>query len=79
MKKNLSLLLAGVPLFTQVHAQTIERPNIIFILTDAPTLPHTLKKGGYATGHFGKWHLGGGRDVYKGKSVGMEKVIACPA
>jgi uncharacterized sulfatase len=22
-----------------------------------------LKQGGYATGHFGKWHLGGGRDV----------------
>lgn len=30
----------------------------------APTIARTLKKAGYATGHFGKWHMGGGRDVY---------------
>ncbi|MEO1618538.1 MAG: sulfatase-like hydrolase/transferase [Planctomycetota bacterium] len=30
---------------------------------DAPTLPRLLKQSGYATGHFGKWHLGGQRDV----------------
>jgi len=29
----------------------------------APTLPRTLRSSGFATGHFGKWHLGGGRDV----------------
>lgn len=29
----------------------------------APTLPRILKNNGYATGHFGKWHLGGQRDV----------------
>ena len=29
----------------------------------APTLARTLKLAGYATAHFGKWHLGGGRDV----------------
>ncbi|TWT99315.1 Arylsulfatase [Botrimarina colliarenosi] len=29
----------------------------------APSLARTLKQGGYATGHFGKWHLGGQRDV----------------
>src|SRR4051812_48722983 len=28
-----------------------------------PTLARTLKNAGYATGHFGKWHMGGGRDV----------------
>lgn len=28
-----------------------------------PLLPRALKSLGYATGHFGKWHLGGGRDV----------------
>jgi len=28
-----------------------------------PTLARTLKQDGYATAHFGKWHLGGGRDV----------------
>ncbi len=29
----------------------------------APTLPRILHANGYATGHFGKWHLGGQRDV----------------
>lgn len=29
----------------------------------APTLARILQKNGYATGHFGKWHLGGQRDV----------------
>lgn len=30
---------------------------------DAPTLAKLLKSAGYATAHFGKWHMGGGRDV----------------
>lgn len=34
-----------------------------FLDPAAPTLPRLLHKAGYATGHFGKWHLGGGRDV----------------
>jgi uncharacterized sulfatase len=29
----------------------------------APTLARLLKQNGYATGHFGRWHLGGQRDV----------------
>jgi N-sulfoglucosamine sulfohydrolase len=28
-----------------------------------PTLPRMLSQAGYATGHFGKWHMGGQRDV----------------
>ena len=28
-----------------------------------PALPRLLKNAGYRTGHFGKWHLGGQRDV----------------
>lgn len=30
---------------------------------EAPTFPRMLKQMGYATGHFGKWHMGGQRDV----------------
>mgnify|MGYP000013984153 CR=1 FL=1 len=29
----------------------------------APGLAHILRRAGYATAHFGKWHMGGGRDV----------------
>lgn len=30
---------------------------------EAPTLARELQKNGYATGHFGKWHMGGQRNV----------------
>lgn len=29
----------------------------------APTVARSLSNAGYMTGHFGKWHMGGGRDV----------------
>lgn len=35
-----------------------------FLVADAPSLPRAMKEGGYKTAHIGKWHLGGGRDVY---------------
>lgn len=34
-----------------------------FLDPAAPSLPRILSSAGYATAHFGKWHLGGGRDV----------------
>ena len=35
----------------------------------APTLPRLLKQAGWATGHFGKWHLGGQRDVSEAPAI----------
>ena len=34
-----------------------------YLSTDAPVTAQELKKSGYTTAHFGKWHIGGGRDV----------------
>jgi arylsulfatase A-like enzyme len=34
-----------------------------FLDPKAPSIARTFKRAGYATGHFGKWHMGGGRDV----------------
>lgn len=34
-----------------------------FLDPKASSIARMLKTAGYATGHFGKWHMGGGRDV----------------
>ena len=34
-----------------------------FLPASVPTLAKMMRANGYVTGHFGKWHLGGGRDV----------------
>lgn len=34
-----------------------------FLDPNAPSIARKFKDAGYATGHFGKWHLGGGRDI----------------
>lgn len=34
-----------------------------FLDPAVPTIAKSLRGAGYATGHFGKWHMGGGRDV----------------
>ncbi len=41
---------------------------------DAVTLPETLKKAGYTTGIFGKWHLGD-EDAYQPDNRGFDEVF----
>lgn len=43
--------------------QNRERGMAQWLDPKAPVLARELKKNGYATGHFGKWHMGGQRDV----------------
>ena len=45
------------------RAQNRDCEQADFLPTNAPALARVLKAAGYKTAHFGKWHLGGGRDV----------------
>ncbi len=39
------------------------RGNAQWLAPSAPMLARSLQQAGYTTGHFGKWHMGGQRDV----------------
>lgn len=43
--------------------QNAERGIANWLDPEAPMLARSLREAGYATGHFGKWHMGGQRDV----------------
>ena len=43
--------------------QNEERGLANWLNPEAPMLARSLNEAGYATGHFGKWHMGGQRDV----------------
>jgi arylsulfatase A-like enzyme/GH43 family beta-xylosidase len=43
--------------------QNHERGMAQWLDSEAPILARELQRAGYATGHFGKWHMGGQRDV----------------
>jgi arylsulfatase A-like enzyme len=45
------------------RAQNVRRGVAQWLDPAAPMLPRILQQAGYATGHFGKWHMGGQRDV----------------
>lgn len=49
--------------FLASRAENERRGMAQWLDLQAPMLSRTLKQAGYATGHFGKWHLGGQRDV----------------
>ena len=40
-----------------------ERGMRDFLDPEAPAIARAFREAGYATAHFGKWHMGGGRDV----------------
>jgi uncharacterized sulfatase len=49
--------------FLASRAENERRGMAQWLDSSAPTLSRTLQQAGYATGHFGKWHMGGQRDV----------------
>jgi uncharacterized sulfatase len=53
----------GITSYLNNRADNARRGVANWLDPDAPTLARMLHDHGYATGHFGKWHLGGQRDV----------------
>ena len=53
----------GITTFLNTRKANRENESEDFLAPDAPTLARALKREGYSTAHFGKWHMGGGRDV----------------
>lgn len=53
----------GITTFLNNRAANYRNESNDFLLEKAPTLARSMKEGGYHTAHFGKWHMGGGRDV----------------
>lgn len=53
----------GIHSYLNSHALNESRGMKSWLDASAPTTAKKLKAAGYATAHFGKWHMGGGRDV----------------
>jgi arylsulfatase A-like enzyme len=49
--------------FLSMRKDNADRGMAQWLDPSAPTLARQLKVAGYTTGHFGKWHMGGQRDV----------------
>jgi arylsulfatase A-like enzyme len=53
----------GVHSYLASRQKNEKREMAHFLDPDAPSVAQTMQQADYATGHFGKWHMGGGRDV----------------
>ncbi len=53
-----------------------ERGQVDFLDSKVPTITRLLKQAGYATGHFGKWHLGSGSGAPSPSAFGIDEHIA---
>ncbi len=49
------------------HNRTCEMAD--FLDPSAPSVARALRQNGYHTAHFGKWHMGGGRDVTEAPGI----------
>ena len=52
----------GITSYLGYRKNNVKRGMPQYLDPKAPMLARSLKEAGYATGHFGKWHMGGQRD-----------------
>ncbi len=55
------------------HEQNRRRDMPNWLDASVPALPRILRDAGYATAHFGKWHLGGGEGAPDPGAYGIER------
>ena len=66
---RVAVMTGQYPIRWRIHSYLESRANnrarqmADWLDPSAPTTARILKQTGYATAHFGKWHVGGGRDV----------------
>jgi len=53
----------GFVSITGARKRNAELGQVDWLDPKLPNIARTLQSAGYATAHFGKWHLGGGRDI----------------
>lgn len=66
--------------FLNTRAGNANRGMADYLDASAPTTAKKLKAAGYATAHFGKWHMGGGRDVDDAplpQAYGFDESLVC--
>jgi uncharacterized sulfatase len=72
---------SGINSFINNSADNLARDVADNLDLSAPSMARAFHDNGYATGHFGKWHMGGGRDVgYQinptpGTNVGVPRIV----
>src|SRR5690606_1306415 len=49
--------------FLNTREDNKRKGQVDYLDPQIPTIAKILKNSGYMTAHFGKWHMGGGRDV----------------
>lgn len=59
----------GINTFLNDKASNRKCEQRNFLDDKAPSMARAFQNAGYATGHIGKWHLGGGRDVHEAPSI----------
>lgn len=59
----------GINTYLDSRKDNAECEQFDFLDPSNPSMARILKGAGYITGHFGKWHMGGGRDVDDAPSI----------